>query len=241
MKLIKDKVFIRITKDSRDSIFSKEITRDDGTKVRLWTNVEAMDNDDRRFTLSVQTGIVEAIADNVEGVAIGDIAIVDYKLCNMDDRIVYKEGGDVVYWLTAKTIYHDEDLIAYANRKSPRDQIAYLKGDYDEVSMLLGVIAGDVIFAREPYVFLEHESNEISKVSDAGILYSETQRNYLRKVLASSKESQQRYRVYPGDEILVLDFDIFCVTIEGKTFDCIHDADIVGNTEIIKQLKKATK
>jgi hypothetical protein len=227
MKLIKDKVFIRITKDSRDSIFSKEITRNDGSKVRLWTNVEAMDNDDRRFTLSVQTGIVEAIADNVYGVKVGDVAIVDYKLCNMDDRIVYKDGGDVVYWLEAKTVYHDEDLIAYANRKSPKDQIAYLKGDYDEVSMLLGLVRDDKVYAREPYVFLEHRSNTISKVSSTGILYSQTERNYLRKVLSSSEESQKNYNIFPGNTIQVCDVDVFTVMIGERSFDCVCDADVL--------------
>src|SRR6202000_1679378 len=134
MKLTKDKVFIRITKNSRDSIFSKEITRDDGSKVRLWTNVEAGEIDDRRATLFVQTGIVEAVAENISDILVGDIAIIDYKLCNLDDHIVYKDGDDVVYWLNAKTTYHHEDLIAYASRKGNRDQIAYLKGDYDNLS-----------------------------------------------------------------------------------------------------------
>lgn len=225
MRLIKDKVFIRITKDSRDSIFSKEITRNDGSKVRLWTNVEAMDNDDRRFTLSVQTGIVEAVAENITDVKVGDAAIVDYKLCNMDDRIVYKDGGDVVYWLEAKTVYHDEDLIAYANRKSPKDQIAYLKGDYDEVSMLLGLVRDDKVYAREPYVFLEHLSNTVSKVSSTGILYSQTERNYLRKVLSSSEESKKNYNIFPGNIIQVCDVDVFTVMIGGRSFDCVCDAD----------------
>lgn len=228
MKLIKDKVFIRITKESRDSIFSKEITRDDGTKCRLWTNVEAMENDDRRATLFVQTGIVEAVADNVEGVSVGDIAIIDYKLCNMDDHIVYKDGDDVVYWLEAETTYHTEDLIVDANRRSARTQVAYFKGDYDSVSMLLGVLREGKIYAREPYVFLEHESNVIAKVSGAGILYSETQSHFQRRVLASSKESQENYGIFPGNTIFVHDFDIFLIQFEGKKFDCVCDADSMG-------------
>lgn len=225
MKLIKDKVFVRITKGSRDSIFSKEITRDDGTKVRLWTNVEAMANDDRRATLFVQTGIVEAVASNIADIMIGDIAIIDYKLSNLDDHIVYKDGADVVYWLEAKTTYHEDDLIAYASRKSPRDQIAYLKGDYDEQSMLLGVIRDEKIYPRDPYVFLEHESNVISKISSAGILFSETQSHYQRKVLASPPESQEKYGIFPGKTILVHDYDVFMVNFEGRQLECICDAD----------------
>jgi hypothetical protein len=225
MRLTKNKVFIRITKESRDSIFSKEITRDDGSKVKLWTNVEAMDNDDRRATLFVQTGIVEAVADNLTDIKVGDTAIIDYKLCNMDDHVVYKDGEDIVYWLEAKTTYHEDDLIAYASRKGNRDQIAYLKGDYDTLSMLLGVVSHGRVYAREPYVFLEHQSNVISKVSPAGILYSETQSNYHRKVLASSPESHKNYGISPGNDVLVHDMDIFMVKLEDQQFDCICDVD----------------
>lgn len=228
MKLLKDKVFVRITNDSREGIFSKEITRNDGTKVRLFTNVGAMDMDDRRATLFIQTGIIEAVANNVEDVKVGDIAIIDYKLCNLDDRVVYKDDDGVVYWIEAKTTYHDEDLIAYANRRSPKDQIAYLKGDYDTVSMLLGVLRDDKIYTREPFIFLEHESNVISKVSPGGILYSQTQTNYQRKVLSSSKESQSKYGIFPGNILHVHDYDVFVVQIGDKAFDCIHDVDCLN-------------
>lgn len=225
MRLLKDKVFIRITKESRDGVFSKEITRHDGTKVKLYTNVEAGEVDDRRATLFTHTGIVEAVSDNVKGVKVGDTAILDYKVCNLDDRIVSKNKNGTVYWLEAKTTYHDEDLIAYANRRSPRDQMAYAKGDYDNISMLLGVFRDDKILAREPYVFLDHESNTIAKVSAAGIIYSETQSHYQRTVLASSPESQKYYGLHPGDTILVHDYDVFLVKIGGMSFDVVCDAD----------------
>lgn len=225
MKLIKDKVFIRITKDQKDSIFSKEIVRDDGIKVKLWTNVEAGDNDDRRATLFVQTGIVEAVAPNMAEIKVGDTAILDYRLCNMDDHIVYKDGEDIVYWLEARTTYHEDTLIAHASQKNPRDQIAYTKGDYENLSMLLGVFRGDKIYAREPFVFLEHESNNVSKVSPSGILYSETKNTYQRKVIASSPESQKNYGIHPGSAILVHDFDVFGVSFGGRQFDCICDGD----------------
>jgi len=228
MKLLKDKVFIRITKNSRDGIFSKEITRDDGSTVRLWTNVEAMENDDRRATLFVQTGIVEAVADNIVDINVGDTAIIDYKLSNMDDHIVYKDGDDIIYWLDAKTTYHQEDLIAYASRRSPRDQVAYLKGDYDTLSMLLGVIRDNRIFPREPYVFLEHESNVVAKVGKAGILYTETLSHYQRKVLASPRESQEKYGINPGNSLLVHDYDVFMVKLENRQLECICDADAMG-------------
>lgn len=231
MKLLHDKVFIRITKESRDGIFSKEITKDDGSRVRLFTNVEAGDIDDRRSTLFVQTGIVEAVADNVKGIEVGDIAILDYKLCNMDDHIVFKDENGIVYWLEARTIYHTEDLIAYANQNSPRDQVAYLRGDYDTLSMLLGVVRENKIYAREPFVFLEKESNVIVKVSASGILYSETMSTYDRKVLAIAPESQTKFGITAGDQIRVHDFDIFVVKIDGKEFECVCADDCLLKNE----------
>jgi|SRR5882762_3714636 len=227
MKLLKDKVFIRITNDTRDSIFTKDIIRDDGSKVRLFTNVGAQDLDDRKATLFVQEGIVEAIADNVQGIEVGDTAIIDYKLCNMDERIVYKDDDGSVYWLEAVTVYHTEDLIAYANQNSPRDQLAYCKGDYDTLSMLLGVVRDGKVYSREPYVFLEQRPNVIARVSDAGILYNETESNYTRKVLTSSKESQDKFGIFPGNEIHVHDYDIFSIQAGGLKIDCICSDDVL--------------
>lgn len=230
MRVLKDKLFIRVTKENSESIFSKEITRHDGTKTRLYINVPASGGSDgRQSELTVQTAIVEAVGEQVSWIKKGDIALINYDVYNSPERFLYKDGNDRIYYIEANTTYHEETLIVYQNRKSRRDQIVHTKGEYDYQSVLLGIIRGDELIANDPYVFIENVSNRISKVSAAGLLYTETQKIFNREVLSVSKNSTEKYGIRKGDIVTLDDYDLFNIRIDADNTICaVNDLDVLA-------------
>lgn len=228
MKPIKSKIIVKITKQQWNDLFVKKIKRDDGTVVDLFLNVEAGKDDDRRFTLNIQSAEVVSVADDVEDVAPGDIALVEHTVSTDDGNLIEKNDEYELRCINAITTVHEKDEIAYANRRSPKpkDQVIAKSGDYNMISPLLGIVRGERIIARYPYIFLHHESNIISKVSPAGLLYEEEQMVYERLVLASGEEYIQ-----PGDVLVLRDFDVFYVGFEGKKFDVVFSKDVLAKKE----------
>jgi co-chaperonin GroES (HSP10) len=229
MQLLGDKVLIRFTKENRESIFSKWVTQNDGTKIQLFLSVDVDAADERKSGLFVQTGIVEAVARSVRNILVGDTAIVDYMLCNDESKFVWEEdNGDKIYWTNAQTTFHRFDEIVYANRRTKHDTIVAKKGDIDELSSVYGIIRADQLIARQPFVFLQHEDNVIKKTTAMKIVYEEREESFERNVLASSEESERRYGLRVGDRVLVNDRDIFALKLDGQKVDCIMDMDIIG-------------
>jgi hypothetical protein len=121
MRLLHNKIFVRITKENRESIYTKKITRDDGTVVNLWKTIPVKDDvDERASSLTVQTGIVEEVSAAIDWIKKGDTALLNYDLANSKFNFTYKEGDDSIYFIDVKTTYHAEDQIAYQTRKTPR-------------------------------------------------------------------------------------------------------------------------
>lgn len=228
MKLLGDKIIVRITKEGRESIFSKEITRKDGKKIKLFINVPALDDmDERKSRLFIQTGIVEQVSDKVKGIQVGDIALLDYQLCNSERNFVSKDDDGELYWLTATTTYHKDTLIANQTRRTKRDQIVHTKGDVNDLSMLLGIIRNENIIARRPYVFLENIPPTLVKTTGMGLVYQETQKVFSRNILAVDPETTKIFFINEGDSVMVNDADIFLIEFDGKRIDCIQDEDVL--------------
>ena len=227
MKILGDKIFVKISNEEKEKLFKKKIRRDDGSEVELFINVPATDHaDERTHSLFVQTGIIVGVGHLVEGIEPGDIAILDFQVSNLVSNFVYKDGEDEVFWINATTTYHKADQVAYANRRSPKDQIVFKKGDYDEMSMLLGIVRGERLIARQPYVFLHHEENSRMVVSEAGLILKEEDKVLSRKVLSVSLKTTEMMGIRNGDEIMVDDRDIFDVTIDGRKMSAVNDVDV---------------
>ena len=229
MRPIKGKIIVKIVKEQWDELFKKKIKRDDGTTVELFINVEAAESDDRRYTLNIQSGEIISVADDVSDVFPGDIALLDYSVSSAnEENLIEKNDEYELRCINAITTFHEKDEIAYANRRSPKpkDQLIARKGDYNQISPLLGIIRKERIIARFPYIFLHHESNLIHKVSASGLLYEETEYVYERKVLASGDEN-----ILPGDTLVLRDHDVFPVKISDKHFEAIFAQDILAIKE----------
>lgn len=230
MRILKDKLFIRVTKQNADSIYTKDIIRNDGTKTKLYINVPAIDGkDERQSGLTLQTALVEGVGEDIDWIKKGDTALINYDIYNSPTNFLYKDGDDRIYFISVNTTYHKETLIAYQNRKSKRDQIVHTAGELNELSPLLGIIRGDELIANDPYVFIENLSNKAMKVSGAGIMYTETQKIFDRQVLSVSKSTTERFGIKKGDLVKLDDFDIFTVKLDAdNTISAVNDSDVLA-------------
>lgn len=241
-KVFGDKVIIRITEKSMKDLFSKEITRIDGSRVRLWLNVEAGEQDDRKATLFVRTGEVINIGPDVKNIKVGDIAILSYEAYNDDTKFIDMDGEDKIIWVNAHTSYHSEDAWAYGNRstimgrdrggrpklfKNDRDQMVWKKGEVDQVSQILGWIRGDEMFANDPYIFLYHEQHEKKLVTLSGIQYSDKPSIIHRRVLCSSTLSAKKFGINTDDIVGIQESDTFEVELNGRKITCVNDTDVM--------------
>lgn len=227
MKLIKDKVLIRISAEHRESIYSKEIVTNTGEKVNLWKAAREIDQmDERASFLNVQTGIVEDVSEKITWIKKGDIALINYDICNSEKRFAYADGDDNIYFLEANTTYHEEDEVAFQTQRTKRDQIVHSKGEIDELSGLLGVIRGSELIANCPYVMFRHESEIQTLVSPTGMMYDEDKKIIEREVLAISEESSLKYGIKVGDRVTLDSFDTFDIKLDDSlAITAINDSD----------------
>lgn len=230
MKLIADKILVRISAELRESIYAKEVITAKGEKIKLWKSAKETDYlDERASFLNVQTGEVEDVSEKIDWIKKGDIALINYDVCNSPQRFYKADGDDNIYFLEVNTTYHKDTNIAWKNRRNKRDEIVWSAGDYDQLSGLLGIIRGDEIIANAPYIFFKHESNIRTMVSPSGMMYDAAEKIIEREVLAISKESSEKYGVKVGDLITVDDYDLFSVKLSDElAIDCINDCDILA-------------
>jgi len=238
-----DSVMVKIKKEDKDSLFTKWIKRDDGTKVQLFLRSEPDKMDMERAAIFVSMGTIEQVGENVKGVELNDVAILDYTADNFIDNVLhYDKDGNKFIVIDATTTFHSSDMWLYANRKevynkdlkrmvreNPRDQLMYAKGDMDIISPLLGLVRKDKLIAREPYIFIDHKSTFIEKETQSGITYTEQEFILKRKILASSVDSIKKYGTFleAGKNILVQDADVFLVKINDYTMECMLDKDVL--------------
>lgn len=243
-----DKIIIKITRESREALFTKKIKCDDGREIDLFTSEIPDSADERHSQFFVSTGEVTHVGKNIKNIIPGDIAILNYLLDNDENIIVGYDGIDKLIATSPITVYCEKDEWARANRRvetdrqkknfgkkaSPKDVMISAKGDYEYMSDVIGVMRGNELIPCDPYVFLHHESSSIARVSDAGILYTEEQKYFSRKILSVPEDSESMYGIRKGDDVLVDDFDIFEATIKDRKISFINDRDVLLNLSLRK-------
>lgn len=224
------KVIIRIKKEDRENIFSKIITRHDGSKTRLFLTVAPTDvTDNRNNEIYVSIGEVVLVGSEVKGVEVGDIALVDYTCDTSSELIIaIEDNGDRLYCIEGVTTFHKDDLWINASRKNPTDRPVWLKGDIDNQSPLLGIIRNDKIISRNGMCFIDHVNNKKMVVTNSGLEYEYDQKVVQHKLLAASEESIENYGLDLNREILVKEADVFSVKLPDNSYcQCVFDADIL--------------
>lgn len=214
-----DKVLIKITQTEWSNMFSVWIRRDDGTRVQLFTDVEEDHSYERRFQQNLSVGTIVAAGSNVEGILKGDVAIIDYLVTGSDDALVGITNGNRLIAIPAKTTYHTEDALPYVDGKK-----AWITGDYDTVSPLLGVVRMGKLIAMRPYVFLKYENAVKTMVAEGGSMYETADPICTREII--SAHPQSGYKDF--DKVILKEADLFERIIDGKTISVILEEDILA-------------
>lgn len=221
-------VLVKITAEARANVFKKKIVTQDGGESFLFLPTVNDPSDGRYSQFFVTCGEVIQVGGKVKNAIPGDIAILNY-LCDTNDNIIVGyDGEDKLIAVRGLTTRYDSDEIVYQNRHTRRDQIVHLTGDYKDVTEIIAVIRNEELVPFEPYVFLDHQSTIVTKKTASGIEYTVDEKILERTIIASSKESDKRCGISKGKRVLVDDFDIFLIELEGRKISAVNDIDIIA-------------
>lgn len=214
-----DRILIKITRKQMDDLISKEIILDDGTKKRLFFEPILHDPGyDRRYRQNVSVGEIIGVGDNVGGVKVGDVIILDYLVsADETDDLVGFFNKDRVISILAETTYHkDSAPIIHGHA-------GWIEGDFDNISRILGVVRGDNLIPFDPYVFLEYKSDLLKIVSIHGENIRSKESVYERTVLSVPEGCSYK----SGDVIRIKNEDLFEREVNGHTISIAFKNDIL--------------
>lgn len=214
-----NRILIKITKKQSEELTSKWITREDGKKVKLFLEPEYEKGFDRRWQQNVSVGTILAVGRDIKNVRPSDIAILDYTVTNDDDVLVGYHNGDQLVSLRSETTIHTDSASPFQDGRR-----GWIKGDYDFISPILGVVRGDKIIAFTPYVFLVSKTNLIMTVLANGKIIETKEDISRREILSAPEESGYQ----DGDEILIKEIDLYSRTVNDKEISICFMGDIIG-------------
>lgn len=214
-----DKILIKIPKANWNSLFSKYVKNDKGREVELFIDIQEASGFERRFQQNVSVGVVVAVGENITDVNPGDMAIIDYIVTGGEDNLVGYVNGDMIVSISANTTYHTEDSVPNMNGMN-----TYKVGDFDEISLLYGLVRNKIPYSREPYVFLVHENPVRQEVGEDGVMKQIVDDWCTRTVLASNEKSICKQ----GDKVRIKVDDITERIIENCTLSVCFEQDIVA-------------
>lgn len=213
------KVLIKITKDQWNDLFSIWINRADGSREQLFTDTEESEGYERRFRQNVSVGNIVAAGSKVSGILKGDLAVLDYMATGNSDSLVGYHFGSMVIAIPAETTYHDKDSAPMLNGRK-----TWVKGDYNEVSKLLGIVRMGKLIAFRPYVFLKYEKPTKMEVSDSGLLKESVEKICIREVISAHPDSGYK----DGDKVMVKELDLISRFIDKNEISVVFESDILG-------------
>lgn len=174
-----NRVLIKITRKQVEDLISKEITKDDGTKVRLFfEHLHFSEGYERRFQQNVSVGEVIGVGSNIDNIKVGDTVILDYLVSNLSDDVVGYFKGNQLISILAHTTYHQDSSTLVNGRR------AWAKGDFDYISRILGLVRGDKLIPFDPYVFVEYKSDLLKILNMHGDNVRNTELVIRREIIA---------------------------------------------------------
>jgi hypothetical protein len=216
-----NRILIRITNKQMEDLISKEITKPDGTKARLFFEPILFDKGfERRFSQNVSVGECIGVGENVDDVQVGDVLILDYLSANLEDDTIGFFNKDQLISIIAYTTYHDTNSIMINGRR------AWVKGDYDHVSRILGIVREDELIPFDPYVFLEYKSDYIKILSMRGEAMRSSEWVVTREIIASPEDCIYKC----GDIVKLKKDDWFDREINGRRIAVAFRQDILCKT-----------
>lgn len=217
-----DNVLIKVTQDEWAKMFSVKVKREDGSEVDLFRDVEEMEGYERRVKQNVSVGTIIAVGSNLKGIIKGDIAIIDYLVTGTDDAIVGYHKGAKLISIPAVTTYHTQSAPPYIDGRR-----AWVTGDIDTLSPLLGIVRMKKAIAFHPYIFLVHEPPTKIRVAEGGMLLEESKEICSREVISASPNSGYN----DGDRVVLKEQDLFTRIIDNKKISVIFESDVLFVTD----------
>lgn len=212
------RVLIKITKSEWNDLFSVWITRHDGIRVQLFSDVEEEEGFERRFKQNVSVGSVVAAGTDTTGLMKGDVAIIDYLVTGNDDALIGYQNGNRLVAIRAHSTYHDKDSIPMLDGRK-----TWKVGDFDFLSPLLGVVRMGKIKAFHPYVFLKYEPAYKMAVGKSGMMKMSVDDVCVREVIAAHPSSGYQ----DGDKVYIKESDLFSRFIDKKEISIVFEQDIM--------------
>lgn len=213
-----NRVLIRITKQQIEDLISKVIKKSDGATARLFFEpIHASEGYDRRFQQNVSVGEVIGVGDNVYNISVGDTVILDYLTSNISDHLIGYFNKDQLISILANTTYHKNSSVLINGRQ------AWRKGDFDNISLILGIVRGDELIAIDPYVFVEYESDLLMILNEIGERVRSTAAVIKRTVLSAPEGSIFKC----GQEVFMKRDDWFHREIDGRKIAICFKQDVL--------------
>ncbi len=219
-------IYVRMSEQDRVRIFEQEVKRGDGKIVTLTIDTQAGKGEDKAYSQSLSVGTVIAIADNIKGIKVDDIAILDYTIDHSDELVVTENEKEKVVRVDIRTLYEHETLIAEANRRNSGPKVVYYKGDLKNQTLLIATIGKDgLIRPSFPYLVLEHRKKKEEFIIQNNEWVPNDEDPYTdRKVVAVWEGSEYK----PGDEVICEETGIFDRQINETYFDIVSEKDIAA-------------
>jgi co-chaperonin GroES (HSP10) len=227
MKIKDEFVFIRISEAERDNLFSKSITRTDGTVVKLFTGIQAAKGSEESYSQSVTLGEVVAVGDRVAGIRTGDTVILDYVVDLSPENEVETSPEGKTVCIRAVTTYKGYDNVVDANRRTPHPTVVHRTGEIDEFSMVIAAVRDGEVLPVKPYLFCAYVPQQSDwEARDGGSILTVD-------ALGDDNVSERRV-LYAyegaefgvGDIVLANNDGVFDRTLRGQRFDIIPEHEI---------------
>lgn len=241
-KIMPERVLVRFSHKDYDDVFlGREIETVDGRKIRLTIKKDYAPDMDAKSTVFRRLAEVLQVGRKVEGIEVGDIAIMDYKVDNDATIVVGEDEIGKIVACNGVSKYFEKNKWRYANRLNPRDMLMEEEGQLESVSDILGVIRNGKLLAKDPYVFLKYKAAKEMKVSQFGIIYEEAKRRDEYEVISSSLRSKRKYNIIEGCKVLIDEIDTFHVEIKsGDSILVCNDSDVKLTKNSFKDLNIKT-
>lgn len=223
VEILSTNVLVRFRHDKYDdALLSSAIKCNDGSIVRLSIVDDCDDILDRRSVVFRQVADVLKVGEQVTGIEVGDIAIMDYKVDNNAYIIVGEDELGKLCVINGVSLYEKEDDIMLPL----------------ETADFYGYIRNGQFFAKEPFVLVEYQPDEELKVSPSGIFYSVKEPVKEYKIIAASDVSKEKFFLLEGAMAQINDQEVYEIDFKnGEKIMYCYDMSIKISAESFKDKK----
>lgn len=251
MQPTKNRIFIKITKEDRESVENILVNKKDGTKSSIIMALPSYENV-HQYDYAVRHGMVTEVSPSVKHINKGDRVIFMPQIDFDEQYLISDDDNGKTVWADAVTTFHTEDNVKYGYQGNmERRQLVWAYGDIENLSMIVAIIRNNQIIPNTPYVICEPEESEkeidlsdvirgdkliessVMTLSSGGLWLPPEKKKAFngksiiqRTVISSSDPS-----ILPGTKILVKEESEFTYNVFGQKLCLCYSMDILAEIE----------